>query len=123
MLVTSILSFSHDVFYPIYDKFNVFSDIKFVVCKRFQFRIQLKFYRLVDGQVNHLWILSIWTSLKLYRLEKSKEIIYFADSYELLETCTKRRKTADCLDKRIVITITIIVLRVFLKRMIRSVFS
>ena len=34
---TSIFFFSHDVFYPIKDRNNCFSNIKFVVSKCFQF--------------------------------------------------------------------------------------
>ena len=37
MLVTSIFSFSHNVFYPSLNKFQFFSYIYFVVCKCFQF--------------------------------------------------------------------------------------
>ena len=37
MLVTSIFSFSNNVFYPSENKFQFFSHIWFVVCKCFQF--------------------------------------------------------------------------------------
>ena len=37
MLVSSIFFFSHNVFYPMKDNFNVLSNILFVVCKCFQF--------------------------------------------------------------------------------------
>ena len=42
MLVTSIFSFSHNVFYPTQNKFQFFSHIYFVVCKCFQFGPVLK---------------------------------------------------------------------------------
>ena len=35
MLVTSIFSFSHNVFYPFQNEFHFFSHIFFVVCKSF----------------------------------------------------------------------------------------
>ena len=38
MLVTSIFSFSHNVFYLSQNEFQFFSHIKFSVCKCFQFR-------------------------------------------------------------------------------------
>ena len=37
ILVTSIFSFSHNVFYPCKDKFQFLSHIYFVICKCFQF--------------------------------------------------------------------------------------
>ena len=37
MLVTSIFSFFHNVFYPLKERNHHFSDIKFVVCNCFQF--------------------------------------------------------------------------------------
>ena len=37
VLVTSIFSFSHKVFYPYQSKFQFLSHIYFVVCKCFQF--------------------------------------------------------------------------------------
>ena len=43
MLVTSIFSFSHNVFYPFQTNFIFFIHIYFVVCKCFQFRPLLKF--------------------------------------------------------------------------------
>ena len=38
MLVTSIFSFSHNVFYPSLNKYQFFCHIYYVVCKCFQFR-------------------------------------------------------------------------------------
>ena len=43
MLVTSIFSFSHNVFYLTLDKFQFFSHIYFVVSKFFQFRLVQNF--------------------------------------------------------------------------------
>ena len=37
MLVTSIFSFTHNIFYPLKNKFQFWSHIYFVVCKFFQF--------------------------------------------------------------------------------------
>ena len=37
MLVTTIFSFSHNVLFPIKEKNHHFGNIKFVVCKCFQF--------------------------------------------------------------------------------------
>ena len=41
MLVTGIFSFSHNVFYPVKNKFQFDSHIYFVVCNRFQFGLSL----------------------------------------------------------------------------------
>ena len=43
MLVTSIISFSHNVFYPLHNKFQFFHHNYFVVCKCFQFGPDQKF--------------------------------------------------------------------------------
>ena len=51
MLVTSIFSFFHNVFYPSKIKFQFFSHIYFVVCKCFQFGPVLRICRLVKSEV------------------------------------------------------------------------
>ena len=43
MLVTSIFSFSHNVFYPLQSNFLFFRHIYFVVCKCFNFGLVLNF--------------------------------------------------------------------------------
>ena len=44
ILVTSIFFFSHNVFYPMKDIFNVLSNISFVVRKYFKFRQVFSFF-------------------------------------------------------------------------------
>ena len=51
MLVISIFSFSHYVFYSVNDKFCHFNHLLYVVCKRFQCKNLLKGIELRDLQV------------------------------------------------------------------------
>ena len=50
MLVTSIFSFSHNVFYPIRYRNHCFSNLKFVVCKCFEFGPVRMFVVCVGGR-------------------------------------------------------------------------
>ena len=61
MLVNSIFSSFHNVFYPYKINFNFLSHIRFVVCKFFQFWTSLKFCRLslVSVLDNMIFSLSI----------------------------------------------------------------
>ena len=56
MLVTSIFLFSHNVFYPMKHNFNVMSNIKFVVCKCFQF---VQIFSSVNPFPNKPWFLRV----------------------------------------------------------------
>ena len=49
MLVTSIFSFSHYVFYPSQNKVQFFKSIYFVVCDKLSIRTSLNFCRLVKS--------------------------------------------------------------------------
>ena len=55
MLITSIFSFSHDVFYPMKDRNYDFSKIYFVVCKCFQFGRVSHFCRLVKRETREFF--------------------------------------------------------------------
>ena len=67
MMVTSILSFSHNVFYPIQDKFNHLSHIQIVVCNSYCFHFGLMHY------------FDVWLRIKewLKHLAHFLELLYF----------------------------------------------
>ena len=50
MLVTNIFSFSHNVFYPSQNEFQIVSQIYFVVCKCSEFGHVYRFCRLVTSK-------------------------------------------------------------------------
>ena len=66
MLVTSIFSFSHNVFYPSQNKFQFFSHIEFVVCKSFRFGLDFKF---VFWHVELKWVYILSKTLVLGEFE------------------------------------------------------
>ena len=79
MLVTSIFSFSQNVFYPSQNKFQFFNHIYFVVCKCFQFD-QSKI--LLFGK--KLMYVHLHT---VFLLKKAPEVVQNKDKEPLI--CTK----------------------------------
>ena len=80
MLVTSIFSFSHNVFYPYHYKFQCLTHIYSVVCKCFQFGQVYKFV--------------VWERVKAFADNKSSMLHMMGLASCRMENTRKRRKNS-----------------------------